>query len=119
VQRESARDLEVIKMRRKEVKEGTWTCTLDYSVRYGKSYIAKIVGPHDVYHLDRVFMHPVDTTRSCSGKTGTQSYKITEDGYYEVQEEGERTYYNFHLDSLEKTTLDEVNEMIKQMVGDF
>jgi len=113
------RNLEVKEMKRKEVKEGTWSCALDYSARYGKTYIAKIRGPHEVYHLDREFIQPVDMTRSCSGKTGTQSYKITEPGYYEVQEEGERTYWNFHGDSLEKTTLDEVQEMVKQMVGDF
>jgi hypothetical protein len=59
----------------------------------GKSWVARIMGPHPKWGFDRKFLNKISYNYSSSGKTGTDYYKISEDGYYEIQEAWKgRTY---------------------------
>lgn len=52
----------------------------------GKTWIAKIIGKHPKYGFDRKFINKSHYDYSSSGKTGTDYFSLSEDGYYEGQE---------------------------------
>jgi hypothetical protein len=66
---------------------------LNYQPSGGKSWIAKIIGRHPKYILDRKFINGSRQDMSSSGKTGSLVFNITEDGYYEVNEAWKKNKY--------------------------
>ena len=59
----------------------------------GTAYVARITGLHPRYKFAREFVRPVEMNRSWSGKNGTNTYYIAEDGIYEKAYGSEREYF--------------------------
>lgn len=59
---------------------------LDICTPEGKTWLARITGVGGRYGVDRAFVNPVSKDVSKSGKTGTATYAITEDGVYQSNE---------------------------------
>lgn len=56
----------------------------------GKPYVARIVGTHPRYGLDREFLPLSWGYRSRSGQTGTRYATVTEPGVFEAQSPGRK-----------------------------
>lgn len=56
-------------------------------------YVAKIVGTHPRYKLDRQFLREDEKERSYSGKTGYNIYHIQDNGVYEKSSSGKKEYF--------------------------
>ncbi len=62
-------------------------------VGYKSCYLAKVVGRHPKYKLDRQFLKADEKERSYSGKTGYDFYYIEENGIYEKKSGDNREYF--------------------------
>jgi hypothetical protein len=88
--------------------------TINFNYTY-KSYVAKITGLDEQYGFQRIFINPSDKTRSSTGKTGTNTYDLDDfaDGIYEIQEVGEKKYYNVVAGKLTKIDKKDVKKSLK------
>lgn len=59
----------------------------------GTAYVARITGRHPKYKFAREFIPATKKNRSWSGKNGTNTYYITENGIYEKAYGSDREYY--------------------------
>lgn len=51
---------------------------------HGKTYVARLVGPHPKYKVEREFVDAHSSQVSRSGKNGTRWYRLPGPGLYEV-----------------------------------
>jgi hypothetical protein len=59
----------------------------------GTAYVARITGRHPKYKFAREFVPAAEKNRSWSGKNGTNTYYITENGIYEKAYGSDREYF--------------------------
>ena len=83
---------EALRMAWAEVKKPKFVAV---SVNYGwkSCYVAKIVGTHPKWKLNRQFLEADEKKRSYSGKTGHNVYYIGENGIYEKSSSGNKEYF--------------------------
>ncbi|CAM2952412.1 hypothetical protein PASE110613_09190 [Paenibacillus sediminis] len=92
------------------IKEGVKKvkATIDIRVaRGGRDYVAKIVGPHRQYKLDRQFLAADREEWNKKGSAGHEEYDV-EDGYYEKSELGKKRYMKVENGAAKYINLEEV-----------
>lgn len=102
---------EALKMAWKEVKQMSVRIVAEYG--RGRNYVAKIVGAHPKWKLNREFLTANETHRSYSGKTGWDAFLIEDDGIYEKQSLGRREYFLVENGEVTEIEYDEVLTLVK------
>jgi hypothetical protein len=93
--------------------------TINHQPSGGKAWAAELIGRDPKYTFTREFLNPVDTNRSSSGKTGSNTYELEDGKLYQLKPSWKDKYFATVRDGkLVEVTVKEALAIVDAMEAD-